>query len=384
MNREEMSRHERETRAQRIIVMSFAGLAVLLVALLGFGWWRTYVSRGAETVASVAGTNVTMDQYADRLDLNRKNLEQQIALYQAQYAANSSSPIAQLYQQQIQQLQFSLALLPEQTLDQMVDENLVRQEAARRGIKATNEDVDAEINTNFGDPPTPVPQPTTVPDPAATAGPTATPAPTATAGASPTAVPTADVPARVNEALLTFGMTREELRSIMEFQVLYRKLYDVMGAEVATTADQVHARHILVETEDKAKEVIARLKAGEKFEDVAKAESKDDSNKDTGGDLGWFSKGQMVPEFDSAVFGLQVNQLSEPVKTSFGYHIIEVLEKDPNRKLSESDLAQKKGQAIQDWLDKARTAPEVKRDLTDEKKKWAYEKIKWTPPALGT
>jgi foldase protein PrsA len=158
------------------------------------------------------------------------------------------------------------------------------------------------------------------------------------------------------------------------------KAYYDSNKESFKVGEQVHARHILVATEQEAKDVIARIKGGEKFEDVAKAVSTDTSNKDQGGDLNWFGKGAMVKEFEDAAFSLPIGQLSDPVKTTYGYHIIQVLEKDPNRQLEEPALTDRKNAAISDWLDKARTGPEIKRDLTDDKKKWAYNQIKWSPP----
>jgi peptidyl-prolyl cis-trans isomerase C len=88
---------------------------------------------------------------------------------------------------------------------------------------------------------------------------------------------------------------------------------------------EIHARHILVGSEDEAKAVIKRLMAGEEFENLAKELSKDPGSE--GGDLGWFTKDRMVPEFADAAFKLDVGQLSDPVKSPFGWHLIEVLDK---------------------------------------------------------
>ncbi|MHB8993200.1 MAG: peptidylprolyl isomerase, partial [Chloroflexota bacterium] len=162
---------------------------------------------------------------------------------------------------------------------------------------------------------------------------------------------------------------------------LYQKLEDAMGTEVATSAEQLHARHILVETEEKAKEIAEKLKNGASFEEVAKAESTDTATKENGGDLGWFPRGQMVADFEQAVFGLPVKQISDPVNTSFGWHIIEVLEKEENRPLDEQALAQRKSQALPEWLSQAGTGAEIKRNLTDDDKNWVFKRIKWSPPA---
>jgi peptidyl-prolyl cis-trans isomerase C len=93
--------------------------------------------------------------------------------------------------------------------------------------------------------------------------------------------------------------------------------------------EEVKARHILVKTEEEAKEIIKELDAGKSFEELAKAKSTD-PNKDEGGDLGYFTKGRMVPEFEAAAFALEKGAYTkEPVKTQFGFHVILVEDKRP-------------------------------------------------------
>jgi peptidyl-prolyl cis-trans isomerase C len=90
-------------------------------------------------------------------------------------------------------------------------------------------------------------------------------------------------------------------------------------------AQQVHAAHILVKNEDKAKELLTKVSAGESFGDLAKKHSDCPSGK-KGGDLGWFGRGQMVKEFEEAAFNGQKGATVGPVKTQFGWHIIKILE----------------------------------------------------------
>jgi peptidyl-prolyl cis-trans isomerase C len=92
--------------------------------------------------------------------------------------------------------------------------------------------------------------------------------------------------------------------------------------------DQVNAKHILVKTEDEAKAVIADLKNGGDFAAIAKDKSNDPGTKASGGDLGWFTKDEMVPEFADAAFKLQKGQYTEtPIKTQFGYHVIMLVDR---------------------------------------------------------
>jgi peptidyl-prolyl cis-trans isomerase C len=112
------------------------------------------------------------------------------------------------------------------------------------------------------------------------------------------------------------------------------KVYDEATKQI-TAEQEVHARHILVETEDEAKQVEAELKKGADFAELAKKKSKDPGASD-GGDLGFFTKDQMVPEFSAAAFKLEPGQISDPVKSQFGWHVIKVEEKR-NRKPPEFD-----------------------------------------------
>lgn len=99
----------------------------------------------------------------------------------------------------------------------------------------------------------------------------------------------------------------------------------------------VKARHILVDTEEEAREIIKQLKEGEKtFSELAAEHSKDGANKEAGGDLGYFPRGVMVTEFENAAFNLEVGEVSEPVKTTFGYHVIMVEDK---RTLAQKEAA---------------------------------------------
>ena len=101
---------------------------------------------------------------------------------------------------------------------------------------------------------------------------------------------------------------------------------DVGDDEPAQDEQEVHARHILVATEGEAKDIEAQLKNGADFATLAKEKSKDPGAAE-GGDLGYFTKEQMVPEFAEAAFKLDKGQISDPVKTQFGWHVIQVLDK---------------------------------------------------------
>ena len=143
-----------------------------------------------------------------------------------------------------------------------------------------------------------------------------------------------------------------------------KKVYDDAAKQI-TSEQEVHARHILVATEDEAKAIEEELKKGADFAELAKKKSKDPGASD-GGDLGFFTKDQMVPEFSAVAFSLEPGKISDPVKSQFGWHIIKVEEKR-NRK--PPDFDQVKGQietyvtrkAQADYVAKLRETAKIER-----------------------
>src|SRR5215472_4944229 len=143
-----------------------------------------------------------------------------------------------------------------------------------------------------------------------------------------------------------------------------KKVYEEASKQISGE-QEVHARHILVETEDEAKTIKADLDKGADFAELAKKKSKDPGASD-GGDLGFFTTDQMVPEFSAVAFSLDPGKVSDPVKSQFGWHIIKVEEKS-NRKPPEFD--QVKGQietyvtrkAQAEYVGKLREAAKIER-----------------------
>jgi peptidyl-prolyl cis-trans isomerase C len=105
-----------------------------------------------------------------------------------------------------------------------------------------------------------------------------------------------------------------------------RKFYDEQVGQIKPQ-EEVKARHILVEGQEKAKELFEKIAHGGDFAKLAKEFSKDPGTKDEGGDLGFFSRGQMVPQFEDAAFKLKAGEVSQPIETQFGWHIIKVDER---------------------------------------------------------
>jgi peptidyl-prolyl cis-trans isomerase C len=153
-----------------------------------------------------------------------------------------------------------------------------------------------------------------------------------------------------------------------------KKIYDEKVAGMKPE-EEIHARHILVSTEAEAKEIIDRLNKGEDFATLAKEKSKDPSAE--GGDLGFFTRGQMLKPFEDAAFALDVGKISAPVQTQFGWHVIKVEEKrtrplptfDQVKDTIKSQIAaQKARDTIKTLHDAAKidiVDPEIKKSMQD-------------------
>ena len=209
--------------------------------------------------------------------------------------------------------------------------------------------------------------PAASPSPTATLEPSATPTLTATATVAATATPnytstpeptatpyTLEGFQKVYKEKLDqfakFGLTEQQYRLLHKTELLRKKLYDQVTADVPHTQEQVWARHILVSDEAVALLTIERIRKGEDFGKVASEVSQDTGSAAQGGDLGWFGKGAMVAPFEEAAFSLPVGEISKPIKSDFGWHIIQVIARQ-DRPLNATEYQTATDKAFQDFLD---------------------------------
>ncbi|QED47127.1 peptidylprolyl isomerase [Cytobacillus dafuensis] len=174
-------------------------------------------------------------------------------------------------------------------------------------------------------------------------------------------------------ALMQYGLKdEEEFKEMMRTGLLQEKAaikdIKVTDKEVKEHYDnykpQIKARHILVDDEKTANEVKKKLDEGAKFEDLAKEYSKDPGSATNGGDLGWFGPGKMVPEFEKAAYALDVNEISAPVKSEHGYHIIQVTDKK-EKKSFEDMKDQMEYEVKVSKLDQEKVQKALDRELKD-------------------
>lgn len=403
-----IARLERERQQTRLILFAFIGIVAVVIGLLAYGYLDINYLQTRRAVAKIGNVSITTGEWQARVSMERGRLINQMATYQ-QYAQVFGIDTTQQVQQIAAQLSDSTSL-GQSVLDQLVDEELIRQEAAKRGITASPAEIDKAIQESYryyanGTPtptitptqvifptlsadtlkivtitptPTQILTPTTAPtatlDPLAsptvtpTLAQTFTPGPTATVTPTSAPQPTA-TPYTLQgfqnqykkgvDSLVQLGLTADQVRKLYETNVLRDKLLAIITADTPRTQKQVWARHILVKDEATAKTVEDRLAKGEDFATVAKELSTDTGSAAKGGDLGWFGKGAMVAEFEAAAFSQKVGEIGQPVKSQFGYHIIQVLAHE-NVPLDATGYAQAQQQAFLDWLKSLRTEYQVK------------------------
>jgi len=210
---------------------------------------------------------------------------------------------------------YSQSLLPsfqDQVLQQMVQTRLALQLASNEGITIAPTDVISE-ETSFKD-----------------------------------QVAASSTYASWDDYLTKTGMTEEQFQEQVRISLVFEKLTDAHGG--SDQAEQVQAAHILVATEQEAKDILDKLQKGEAFADLAKQFSTDTASKESGGDLGWFPRGVMDPIFEEAAFALSPGETSGAVQTDYGYHIIHVTGKEV-RAVDASMLDTVKQANFQTWFE---------------------------------
>jgi parvulin-like peptidyl-prolyl isomerase len=406
-----IARLERERQQTRIILYIFFGILITVLALLAYGILDVKYFQLRKPVATVNGVDILAGEFESRVRLQRQQLLGQFQTYM-----NYQDIFGMDMSQQLGQIQAYLdnpEFLGQSVLDQMIREEVIRQEADKRGITVSEEELNEFIQTEFRYfpngtfTPTVTPTQVTTPEPPAAAfevvtqtpipaSPTATvqtiptidlttsptPSATATATFAPTGTPTAGptftpqptatpytlegFQGEYNKSLeefARFDIPEEDYRDLMRIQLIQKKLEESVLADMTNMEEQVWARHILVSDQALAVTIIERLKAGEDFAALAMEFSEDTGSAVLGGDLGWFGAGAMVPEFETAAFALEKpGDITEtPVQSQFGYHIIQLIAKQ-ERPLDASQYEQARTTAFEDWLTQVRDGYEVEQD----------------------
>ena len=246
-----------------------------------------------------------------------------LADYQQLLAEYEAALVGRGFDLDTEEGQQMLAQASRQVLDVMIEQVLIEQAAAREKVTVTDGELDAVIQRDIEE----------------------------GGGAEKFAA-----------WLQANGWTEEDYRKRLRSQLLTSKMIERVTSSVPTTAEQVHARHILVATEAEAQSILNQLLAGADFATLAQQYSLDEATEVNGGDLGFFPRGMLLaPEVEDAAFSLQPGQISGVIASQFGYHIVQVLERVPDYPLSEDALSALRDRAFRQWVDELWKAATIER-----------------------
>lgn len=167
--------------------------------------------------------------------------------------------------------------------------------------------------------------------------------------------------AAFNEWLEATGQTREDYREMLRQSMISQRAMEAVTGGLQTEAEQVHARHIQVESEEEAQEILAQLQQGADFATLARERSTDLATRENGGDLGWFPRGMVAPELENAAFALQPGEVSDVLPLGEGYHLIQLVEREAARPLPPDMQIELQQAAFERWLAELRAAATIVR-----------------------
>ncbi len=370
LTRKQLSRREKESRQQRYVMIGVGAVLVVVVIIFMVGFFVEKIHKPAQPIAMVNGEGLRTDTYQHRVEYSRliqasfiDRLEfQRNQLLSETEDEETASFLEEYTNQQIEQTRSEALQIPQNVLEDMIEEEIMQQELERRGLTVTEQELESDIQRQIGydpNPPTPVPTPIT-----ATESMTTTPIP-------PTPPMTLEQFQQEYQARLQtakeIGLSEKEYRDIYKGYVMRDKLIEEFVKEQPTTAEQVHAYHILATDDVTITKALERLEAGDDFSEVARDLSEDPGSAAQGGDLGWFARGQMVEEFGNVAFSLEPGEVSDVFTTTYGSHIVKVVEKDPQRPLDEESIRQRAEQAFNEWLAEQKKSEGIERFWSAEK-----------------
>ena len=342
----------KEARQNRIILIAVGSLIAIIIVILGIGIIRELILKPGEPVAKVNQVKLRTDDFHDMVNYNRYNLYMNLSNLQNSIDELSASPednefLISFYEQQLGQLQSSLSLAPQDTLDDMIDDELIRQQAEEEGLTVTPAEVEQAITEDIRQALTVAPQePLTGTEQLPT----------------PTPVSQERIDEVYNSILANMQLSDKSFRAIVERSLLRGKLQDLLASRVPTTGLVANVQLIQTETEEGAVTATERIEAGEDFAIVAQEVSTDTVTAEGGGNVGWVTTGQLSTrygeELDTFVFSHEVGEMGI-VESNGTFYVVLVLERDENGPLPSDVLTQRQNSALFDWLEERRSSPDV-------------------------
>jgi len=396
-----VAQKEKEDLQKRTIIISTIVVLVAVFSLVAYGVLDKYVLKPKTPIVQLDSRNVNVVEFEQRVRYQRfQIINQTYQLIEFVQSLGGTPDIFAYFEQQIILATTQLSqplLIGEEVIQTISDDLIILAEAEKMGIEVDEAQIDQEIRSVFGyfpeGTPTPIPineplptstmtslqmtlvPPTDSPEedqeenqstlptntPQIEEAPEGEPDPTATPLLIPTEY-TLDL-YEVNYQNYMDVLTNEEIkeqtfRDMVGMYLVRKELMNILSADITQTQEQIWVRHILVEDELTALEVTDKLADGQDFVVLAAEYSSDETNKDNGGDLGWFALGMMVQPFEEAAFALEVGEISDPDQTDVGWHILQALGKE-QMPIDEAALENLRNQAFSEWMIEKRLEYEV-------------------------
>lgn len=245
-----------------------------------------------------------------------------LADYERQMGQFEKSLSSQGLDPQTEEGQAHLAQVRQDVLESLIDYVLIEQAAAAMGVGVSEEELEAQVESDIA------------------------------AGGGQAAF---------DEWLEATSQTREDYKEMLRQSLLSQRVLEAVTADLPDVAEQVHARHIVVDQEEAAQQILSLLQSGADFVALAREYSLDAATKDNGGDLGWFPRGLVAVELESVVFALQPGEVSEGIPLGDQFHIIQVVERELEHPLSPETQMLLKQAHFSQWLEEQRAAATIER-----------------------
>ncbi len=306
--------------AQFYAIVGVVLLAIAGLGFIGYGFLADYLAdqhRPDSTAVRVDDTKFTLRYYTERL----KTYIRQVG--------GAGSQLAQ----------YNIAFTA--VTEQIVQETILLRFAGDEGQTATEDEIKTEIATTLGIP---------VSDP--------------------------NFEARFQEELARSGLTEDQYNDMMKASVLRRKMSEKYAAAIPASAESIHYRQILVTAQSEADDIRKQIEDGTDFAQLAAEKSLDSQTNQTGGDAGWTPRGVLSKELEDTLFALDANAVTTYPTSDTAVWVYQVVEKEADRAVDETQKPRLAEKALQEWIDGKRATLKIEESVTTDADKfqWAYDR----------
>lgn len=302
----QLSRWQKERRRQRVIFSIGSLIILLIVGVLGFGFYDSRIAPRWQPAVRVNDVTFNTQYFVNYL---------RVILGNQPKDSQTVSSVAHVLAEEIQNNQ------------------LVKQAALEFNISVSNEEIDQAIKDSIVSPD------------------------------DKDKVDNAEIQKRLKQLLSNLKIDEAFFREVEANTIWRKKLQEKLESQVPTKSEQVKLSDILLDDDVTAADVHAKLEKGEDFAALAKEFSKDEATKEKGGDMGWVPRG-LYPDLEETAFGLPKGTPSQPIATSSGYYIFLVTEKEASKPIAEDTLKILKSRALGNWLQETREKNRLEEYIT--------------------